>query len=890
MEAMNKNKVVERYQPNKIESKWQKKWEEAKVYSPDMDKVKKPFYNLMMFPYPSAEGMHVGNMYAFTGADIYGRFKRLQGFDVFEPIGLDGFGIHSENYAIKVGRHPKEQAKISENNFYRQLRSTGNGYDWTRTVETYDPDYYKWTQWIFIQLFKKGLAYRKKAAVNFCPSCKTVLADEQVIDARPPATSSTKAKTEQQVVAGEVGRGACERCGTVVEKRDLEQWFFRITKYADRLLESLDHIDWSEKVKIAQRNWIGRSEGATIKFSIFPLRPASRGEREASNFQFSIDVFTTRPDTLFGATYLVLAPEYKHLNELITGEKKEEVNKYIKMAKNKSDQERIAEGRGKTGVFTGVFAINPVNNEKIPIWVADYVISAYGTGAIMAVPAHDERDFEFARKYNLEIREVIKGGDISKEAYTKEGEIINSGEWDGLKYPQDIDKIIQWLEKKGFGKKQFQYHLRDWLISRQRYWGPPIPMIYCEKCGVNPVKEEDLPVLLPDVEDWRPEGTHSTSHSTLRDEPSGSDSKSSGQAAKAPLANHPEFYDVACPECGSAARRETDVSDTFLDSSWYFFRYISTEFKDKAFDEERVKKWLPVDMYIGGAEHSVLHLLYTRFLTMVFKDLGLIDFEEPFTKFRAHGLIIAEGAKMSKSKGNIVNPDKYIKEFGADTLRIYLMFMGPFKDGGDFRDGAIGGMYRFLTRVWQTQHMIDNNEMGDEEKRIVNRTVRKVTGDLENLRYNTAISSLMELINFIYRKERVSKETIKMLLIMLSPFAPHITEELYQNVILRSETTKDLDSSLAKPDQNDKAFVSIHQQSWPLFDKKYLVENEVTVVVQVNGRVRDTLQVESGKLKVESWIKEQAKGSEKVKKHLEGKKILKVIYVEGKIINFVTEE
>ncbi|MDO8658854.1 MAG: leucine--tRNA ligase [Candidatus Levybacteria bacterium] len=863
-----------KYLPQEIEPKWQKKWEESKIYSPDLDKAKKPFLNLMMFPYPSAEGMHVGNMYAFTGSDIYGRFKKLQGFDVFEPIGLDGFGIHSENYAIKVGRHPKEQAKISQENFYRQLRDTGNSYDWTRTVETYDQEYYKWTQWIFIQLYKAGLAYRKKSPVNFCPSCKTVLADEQVID------------------------GACERCGTQVEKRDLEQWFFKITKYADRLLAGLDHIDWSEKVKIAQRNWIGRSEGALIEFKIQNSCLAARWAK------FKIKVFTTRPDTLFGATYLVLAPEYEFVNELVTNENKAEVNKYIKIARSKSDQERIAEGKEKTGVFTGSYAINPVNNEKIPVWVADYVIGTYGTGAIMAVPAHDERDFEFAKKYSLLIKKVIvpkplisivrnvediaAGAStelrVESECWTEKGDLVNSGQFTGM----DSEKAKWEITKFTGGEKRAQYHLRDWLISRQRYWGPPIPIIYCSKCwefkvqsakfkvegkdyivvdgkeyAIIPVPENDLPVLLPDVKDWRPEGT-----------------------GKSPLANHPEFYETTCPVCGSKARRETDVSDTFLDSSWYLYRYISTEIKDKAFDPQRVKKWLPVNMYIGGAEHSVLHLLYTRFLAMVFKDLGLIDFEEPFTKFRAHGLIIAEGAKMSKSKGNVVNPDKYIKEYGADTLRMYLMFMGPFKDGGDFRDSAIGGLYRFLNRVWQLQNFISNNDTDREEKVIVHKTIKKVTDDIENLRYNTAIASLMELVNFIYRKGKASKETVKTLLVMLSPFAPHITEELYQNVILRSETTKDLDSSPSA--QNDKVFKSIHRQSWPSFDPGLLVEKEVTIVVQVNGKVRDTVKVQKSNIKDQKWIEEEAKKSERVKKHLEGKSVKKVIYVEGKIINFVT--
>ncbi len=745
-----------KYDPQEIEVKWQKKWEESGVYKPDLDKAMKPFYSLMMFPYPSAEGMHVGNMYAFTGADVYGRFKRMQGFSVFEPIGLDGFGIHSENYAIKVGKHPVEQAKTSEKNFYRQLRSIGNGFDWTRTVETYKPEYYKWTQWLFIQLFKAGLAYRKKAPVNFCPSCKTVLADEQVED------------------------GLCERCKSVAEKRDLEQWFFKITKYADRLLNGLSQIDWAEKVKTAQREWIGRSEGLVINFG-------------------GIDVFTTRPETADGATFLVLSPQHPKAKEF----KSKEVIDYIKISSRKTDEERRRE---KTGVFSGEYVINPLTKKKIPIWVADYVLMGYGTGAIMAVPAEDERDREFAQKYKIPIVKTS-------------------------------------LSAKPEGKKVVNYHLRDWLISRQRYWGPPIPMIYCEGCKWQPVPEKDLPVELPYIEDYKPLGT-----------------------GKAPLASHPEFYKTNCPKCGGEARRETDVSDTFLDSAWYFLRYVSTDIETAAFDRERVKKWLPVNMYIGGAEHSVLHLLYSRFITMTLKDLGLISFEEPFTKFRAHGLIVKDGAKMSKSKGNVIVPDAYIKKFGADALRTYLMFMGPFSQGGDFRDSGIEGMFKFLNRVWTlvaSKEILKEGEVDTYLKKLT----EEITEEIRNLRYNTAISRLMMYYNFLVKKNvgghQIFKSEITNFIKMISPFAPHLAEEVWELL--------------------EQKF-SVHFQTWPQIDKKDLKNlYGFTIAIQINGKTRATMDA------VVNLPKDEAEKRSKpmVEKYLKGKKILKVIYVEGKVVNFV---
>lgn len=767
---------MRKYIPKEIEEKWQGVWAKEKLYSPDLDKAKKPFYNLMMFPYPSAEGLHVGNMYAQTGSDIYGRFKRMQGRDVFEPIGLDGFGIHSENYALKIGVHPMKQAKISEEKFYSQMHQIGTGVDWQRTVETYDPKYYKWTQWIFIQLFKRGLAYKKKSPVNFCPgTCKTVLADEQVID------------------------GKCERCGTVVEKRDLEQWFFKITDYAQRLLDNLAVIDWSEKVKIAQRQWIGRSEGLLIDFD-------------------EIRVFTTRPETADGATFLVLSPDHPYIEEIkkrVGGSFIKEIDNYVQKSKSHKGQSKT-----KTGIFTGFYVRNPVTNKNIPVWIADYVLIEYGTGAIMAVPAEDERDREFAKKYGLSVAKTS-------------------------------------LKARPIGQKTVHYHLRDWLISRQRYWGPPIPMIFCEKpaspgerasrggCGWQPVPEKDLPVLLPDVKDWKPMGI-----------------------GKSPLASIESFVNTKCPNCGGSAKRETDVSDTFLDSAWYFFRYTSTEFDDVVFDDNRVKKWLPVHMYTGGAEHSVLHLLYSRFITMVFKDMGLVDFEEPFTRFYAHGLLIKEGAKMSKSKGNIVVPDAYIKKYGADTLRTYLMFIGPFNQGGDFYDSGIEGVSRFINRVWKL--LADSSKFKDQNSqeglKIMNKTIKKVTNDLENLRYNTAIAALMEWYNFLAKQENLSKDEAVTFIKLLAPFAPHISEEIWHML-------------------NSKAG-SIHLEPWPSYDEKQLIENEVIIAVQINGKLRDTVKVESSKLKVKSEIEKLAKESGKIKKYLD-KPVRKVIYVEGKILNFV---
>jgi leucyl-tRNA synthetase len=1032
------------YDFGKIERKWQKFWRKKRLYEPDLKNAKKPFYNLMMFPYPSAEGLHVGNMYAFTGSDIYGRFKRMQGYDVFEPIGLDGFGIHSENYALKINAHPMEQAKVSEKRFYKQLESIGNGFAWEEKLETYDPEYYKWTQWIFIQMFKHGLAYRKKAPVNWCPSCKTVLADEQVV--RKSKIKNQKSKT------AEVAVSVCERCETPVVKKDLEQWFFRITDYAERLLQNLERLDWSEKVKIAQKNWIGKSEGAELEFEVrtrekpnFVLLHGYRGSPERNffpwlkkelsrrgykvqapllphsdkakaneknalevlrrkvkfdkntillghslgtvvamkavqelkhpirrlvlaggfikpkfkdhprpfektftwKFDFAkikrnapdihilhdlndkiiplscardlsaalgvepvlfeaqkmhicgrqepavlencldlIRVFTTRPDTLFGATYMVLAPEHP----LVSRVKRQVSNwkiveAYVRKAQAKSEAERIAEGREKTGVeLKGIKAVNPATGKEIPVWVADYVLAGYGTGAIMAVPAHDERDFEFAKRYKLPIVEVISPGinpgKAAAKPYTGEGVLINSGKFSGMS--SESAKLA--ITAAVGGKKKNQYRLRDWLISRQRYWGPPIPMIFCEACagegrgerrempGWYPVPEKDLPVKLPYIKNFKPLGT-----------------------GKSPLASVRSFYETKCPSCGGNARRETDVSDTFLDSAWYYIGFLAKT-KNSKFEIQSSKfralarRWLPVDMYIGGAEHSVLHLLYVRFLALALHDLKLLSFGaspaprgEPFPVFRAHGLLIKEGAKMSKSKGNVVNPDEYIRKFGADVLRMYLMFLAPLTQGGDFRDEGIAGITRFLERVWKFGCNRDwkfrnstplagkgksnsgyGNKFADLE-RIRHRTIKKVGEDIENLRYNTAISALMIFLNEMESAPgEVSPAMWEDFLKMLAPFAPFISEELWNRLGHSG---------------------SVHRESWPGYNLKLVGKETLRIVVQVNGRVRDVLEVEADAER--EMVEKMALARDKVRKFLGDGRPKRIIYVPGRLINFV---
>ena len=759
------------YDPAAVERKWQERWRTRRTNAPDLDRAERPYYQLMMFPYPSAEGLHVGNVFAFTGNDIHGRFQRLRGHTVFEPIGFDAFGIHSENYALKVGAHPMELIPRNIENFRRQLRRVGLMVDWSHELSTTDPAYYKWTQWIFLQLLDRGLAYRKKAAVNWCPSCKTVLSNEQVV------------------------AGACERCGTPVEQRFLEQWFFRITEYAPRLLANLDWIDWSETTKTAQRNWIGRSEGAEI---VFAVHGDSAGIR----------VFTTRPDTIFGATYMVLAPEHPLVDAITTPAQREAVRAYQERTARQDVVARKVGDKEKTGVFTGAYAVNPATDAPIPVWIADYVLMEYGTGAIMAVPGHDERDFAFARAYDLPIARVVAdpGDDASTPldaAFVDDagGRLVNSGRFDGLPVADAKARVVEWLAEGGVGTGTVSYRLHDWTISRQRYWGPPIPIIYCDECGMQRVPDEDLPVLLPPIPDFRPD-----------------------DSGVSPLARHEEWYRVPCPECGKMARRETDVSDTFLDSAWYFLRYPSTEFANRPFDAARTARWLPVDSYIGGNEHAVLHLLYTRFITMVLHDMGHLDFEEPFDRFRAHGLIIKDGAKMSKTKGNVVNPDQYLDQWGADAFRTYLMFLGPFEEGGDFRDAGISGVRRFLDRLWASVQECRTDEPSDAAVlRKLHQTIRKVTEDTERLAYNTAIAAMMEYMNALRAGERVPRrDEVEPLVQLVAPYAPHIAEELWEQL------------------GHD---ASIFDSAWPAFDAALAAEDEVEIAVQVNGKTRGRVRL-----------------------------------------------
>jgi len=768
-----------KYDHKSVEAKWQREWAGAGIYSPDILTAKQPFYNLWMFPYPSAEGLHAGHAFASTGSDIYGRFMRMNRKTVFQPIGYDSFGIHSENYAIKINEDPHDVVERTTRHYGEQMRSLGHGYDWTKTVTTSSPDYYKWTQWLFIKMWERGLAYKKKAEVNFCPSCKTVLADEQVIN------------------------GACERCQTEVGKKNLEQWFFKITDYAERLLLGLDKVNWSERVVKAQREWIGKSQGMIIKFG-------------------DIEVFTTRPDTLNAVTFLATSKLYEE------GSKE------------------------KIGKFSGKYARDPLSGRKLPIWDTNYVAPGYGTGIIMGVPAHDERDLEFAKKYHIDI--------VNKEP---------------------DQSLWERVENNGWGKKRVNYHLRDWLVSRQRYWGAPIPMVYCEKCRWVTVPEKDLPVLLPSISDYKPEGT-----------------------GKGPLANHPDFYKVACPKCGLPARRETDVMDTFVDSSWYFLRYPSVSARSGSalstalragtsdvsitkdaslaslqflpWDPEITKKWLTVDFYFGGAEHSVLHLMYSRFVTMVLSDLGYLDFEEPFPRFFAHGLMIKDGAKMSKSRGNVVNPDEYIAKYGADTLRLYLMFMGPMDGSPDFRDDGIGGMGRFVNRLWRAfNQYVADERTSDVLITKLHQTIKKVTEDIEGFDYNTAIASMMEFLNLWEDEKNLNAQDAKLFVKILAPFAPHLAEEVYQRLKVNSQRLK------VKLD-------SVHTQSWPKYDPKLVVEESVTVVVQVNGKLRGQLEVKRQISNVKSQIEKLARQEQKVSQYLKGQQVKKVIFVPGKLVNFVT--
>ncbi|CUA78887.1 leucine--tRNA ligase [Anoxybacillus suryakundensis] len=796
-----------------IEKKWQKYWEENKTFQTTEDDGKRKFYALDMFPYPSGAGLHVGHPEGYTATDILARMKRMQGYNVLHPMGWDAFGLPAEQYALDTGNDPAEFTEKNINNFRRQIKSLGFSYDWDREVNTTDPNYYKWTQWIFLKLYEKGLAYMDEVPVNWCPALGTVLANEEVID------------------------GKSERGGHPVIRKPMKQWMLRITAYADRLLEDLEELDWPESIKEMQRNWIGRSEGANIHFQV-------DGHDE------TFTVFTTRPDTLFGATYAVLAPEHPLVEKITTPEQKEAVEAYLKQIQSKSDLERTDLAKEKTGVFTGAYAINPANGEKLPIWIADYVLMGYGTGAIMAVPAHDERDYEFAKKFNLPIKEVVAGGDISKEAYTGDGEHVNSDFLNGLNKEEATKKMIEWLEANGKGEKKVSYRLRDWLFSRQRYWGEPIPIIHWEDGTMTPVPEEQLPLVLPKTDEIKPSGT-----------------------GESPLANIEEWVNVVDPKTGKKGRRETNTMPQWAGSCWYYLRYIDPHNDKQLADPKKLEKWLPVDIYIGGAEHAVLHLLYARFWHKFLYDIGVVPTKEPFQKLFNQGMILGENnEKMSKSKGNVVNPDDIVESHGADTLRLYEMFMGPLEASIAWSTKGLDGARRFLDRVWRlfveengelNPKIVDNPET-DTLERVYHQTVKKVTEDYEALRFNTAISQLMVFINEAYKAPVLPKVYMEGFIKLLSPVCPHIAEELWE-----------------KLGHNN----TIAYEAWPAYDEAKLVEDEVEIVIQVNGKVRAKLHVPADATKEQ--LEQLAMEDEKIKEQIEGKTVRKVIAVPGKLVNIV---
>ncbi|MCA9388878.1 leucine--tRNA ligase [Candidatus Berkelbacteria bacterium] len=818
------------YNHQDIEKKWQKRWEDDQIYRTP-DAIEEKFYSLGMFPYPSGDGLHIGHPKGYTANDIWARYKRSRGFQVLMPMGWDSFGLPAENYAIKTGVHPAQTTKKAIDNFRQQLKSIGLSYDWSREISTSDPSYYKWTQWIFLRLFEKGLAYQKEAPVNWCPGCQTVLANEQVKE------------------------GLCDRCSSKVVQKNLKQWFLKITDYAEELLEGLDDLDWPDSIKAMQKNWIGKSSGASVNFDV----------NESTS---KIEIFTTRPDTLFGATYLVISPEHPFL-KIHSAKLSSEVLDYIEQAKAKSELDRQA-AKEKTGVDTGFEAIHPLTNKKIPIWVADYVLMGYGTGAIMAVPAHDERDWDFAQKYKLPIISVIEDpndSDVISESdsesenknvilgavegsynqennkppalYTGHGRLINSGSWNNLHSETDLKTVLLNITNAGIGKEEVNYRLRDWLVSRQRYWGPPIPVIYCEKCGVRGVEDKDLPVQLPDDVDFKPTG-------------------------ESPLNDSETFHNVKCLACGGVARREVDTLDTFVDSSWYFIRYLDTNNESEICGAKHLKKWMPVDLYVGGAEHAVLHLLYARFITKALDDIVGLGVREPFRKLVNVGLIRAEdGQKMSKSRGNVVNPDEIVAEFGADSLRIYEMFMGPFEESVQWDPKALVGVRRWLDRVWNLSTKLKDFEDDPQVVKVVEQTIEKVTADIENFRFNTCISAMMIAANKLQEQTSISAELFARYLKILAPFAPHLAQELWE----RTGNIGYLDDV-----------------EWPVAELSE--ETEVTVIIQVDGKFRG--KVTLLKDLEQSLVEERAKAVENVAKFLEGT-APKAIYVPGKLINFLTK-
>jgi len=816
--------MVAKYDPHEIEPRWQEKWAADAIYEVKEDTTRPKWYELTMFPYTSGD-LHIGHWYAMAPSDTHARFKRMQGYNVLYPIGFDAFGLPAENAAISRGIHPHTWTMQNIVNMRRQLKTMGACYDWSREIITCVPEYYRWTQWLFLKLYHAGLAYRAEAPVNWCPRCQTVLANEQV-----------------------VREGRCERCDTMVEKKYIEQWFFRITRYADELLDH-SRLQWPERINIMQRNWIGRSEGVDISFGL--KHPGLDTEE--------LRVFTTRPDTTFGVTFAVLAPEHPLVERLTTPEHRAEVEEYVDWTRRQTEIDRLSTEGDKTGVFIGSYAVNKLNGERIPLWIADYVLPSYGTGAVMAVPAHDTRDFAFAKKYALPIRVVIAppgwSGEALEEAYVEPGTMVNSAQFNSMPSDEGWQAIADFMESQDYGQRKVTYRLRDWLISRQRYWGTPIPIVYCEHCGIVPVPEDDLPVLLPLDAEFRPTG-------------------------ESPLKYCQSFVNTSCPHCKGPARRETDTMDTFMCSSWYFLRYASPNYDQGPFDPEEIRCWLPVDQYTGGAEHAVMHLLYARFFIKAIRDLGLVDFDEPFIRLFNQGTIIAQRQKMSKSRGNAINPDEYVAEMGADVVRAYLMFIGPWEQGGEWDDTGINGTNRWLHRVWNL--VLEGEEIvfpgpeaaQDADKELRHRrhkTIKKVTGDLERFRFNTMLAVLMEFTNYLGKvaQERsvsasVWREAIDALLLLLAPTAPHLAEELW-----------------AKTGHS----YSIHNQAFPIWEEALVAEERINLVIQVNGKVRDKVVVSSSISEAEA--KELALAQPRVRAHLEGKEVTKLIYVPGKLVNLV---
>ena len=799
------------YDFKNIEQKWQKYWDENKTFATGTDYSKEKWFGLVEFPYPSGQGLHVGHPRSYTALDVIARKRRMQGYNVLYPIGFDAFGLPAENFAMKNHVHPKITTEKNVANFTRQLKSIGFSFDWDRAVNTTDPNYYKWTQWIFVQMFKKGLAYKTTMPINFCTGCKVGLANEEVVN------------------------GVCERCGSPVVQKEKSQWMLKITEYAQRLIDDLDDVDYLPQIKTQQRNWIGRSEGAEVKFSL-------------SGSDKKLTVYTTRPDTLFGATYMVIAPEHpiiKELSNQITNI--DEIENYKTQASLKSDFERAELNKEKTGVeIKGIKAINPVTGKEIPIWVSDYVLITYGTGAIMAVPAHDTRDYEFAQKFGLNIIPVLEGGDVSKQAFTGDGIHINSDFLNGMNKQDAINAMISWLEEKQIGSKKVNYKLRDWVFSRQRYWGEPIPMVYCDCCGWVPVPEEQLPVTLPDIQDYEP-----------------------GENGESPLSKLTNWVNTTCPHCGKPAKRETDTMPQWAGSSWYYLRYTDPHNDKELASKEALNYWTPVNWYNGGMEHTTLHLLYSRFWHKFLYDIGVVPTKEPYGKRTSHGMILgSNGEKMSKSKGNVVNPDDVIAEFGADTLRVYEMFMGPFDQTASWSVESIRGCAKFLDRVWNLQEFVtDGDTYSEQFEKLMHKSIKKVSQDIEEMKFNTCISTFMTMVNEFYKYKKVNKAELSTLVQMLSLFAPHICEEMWEKVLGHTTT--------------------ISYEKWPEFDDDKTIDDEIEIPVQFNGKLKANVHVPLDS--DEQTVKSAVHSNEKVISGLEGKTIIKEIYVKNRIYNIVVK-